>query len=202
MRFRIMAAAAAMVVAAPAWAATSFPVVTRFPDVTFAAGAGKSIRDFYYEGTVGNLALGIADCDLRADNCLPLDIHDGAAFIQPGRFFGFYVLNVVTGFYLESGFIDNLTASSAGGVRLSGSGPLLLPPGSFSGTVPFSNNIIATTAEVRIDRLSGAQIIDPVPEPTTWAMMIAGIGIVGTALRRRRKAYPRVTIQAAIAGPR
>jgi PEP-CTERM motif len=28
----------------------------------------------------------------------------------------------------------------------------------------------------------------PVPEPTTWAMIIAGFGIVGGALRRRRRA--------------
>lgn len=30
-----------------------------------------------------------------------------------------------------------------------------------------------------------------VPEPTTWAMMIVGMGVVGTALRRRRSAVMR-----------
>lgn len=36
-----------------------------------------------------------------------------------------------------------------------------------------------------------AALIEPaaaaVPEPSTWAMMIVGIGAVGAALRRRRK---------------
>jgi hypothetical protein len=26
---------------------------------------------------------------------------------------------------------------------------------------------------------------DPIPEPATWAMLIAGFGLVGTAARRR-----------------
>lgn len=31
-------------------------------------------------------------------------------------------------------------------------------------------------------------VISPIPEPATWAMMIAGFGIVGSGLRRSRKA--------------
>ncbi|MFA7439489.1 MAG: PEPxxWA-CTERM sorting domain-containing protein [Sphingomonadaceae bacterium] len=31
-----------------------------------------------------------------------------------------------------------------------------------------------------------------IPEPATWAMMIAGFGLVGTAARRRRDASVRV----------
>ena len=37
----------------------------------------------------------------------------------------------------------------------------------------------------RIDRIDGV-----VPEPATWAMMIAGFGLVGVAARRRRVASP------------
>lgn len=33
----------------------------------------------------------------------------------------------------------------------------------------------------------GQTAFNPVPEPATWAMMIAGAGLVGTALRRRRR---------------
>lgn len=31
------------------------------------------------------------------------------------------------------------------------------------------------------------EIVSPVPEPTTWALMILGFGIVGSALRRPRR---------------
>lgn len=34
-----------------------------------------------------------------------------------------------------------------------------------------------------------APVISGVPEPTTWAMMIAGFGLAGAAIRRRRVAY-------------
>ncbi|NBW77178.1 MAG: PEP-CTERM sorting domain-containing protein, partial [Sphingomonadaceae bacterium] len=29
-------------------------------------------------------------------------------------------------------------------------------------------------------------VVTPVPEPATWIMMIAGIGLIGLQLRRRR----------------
>lgn len=31
------------------------------------------------------------------------------------------------------------------------------------------------------------EIVSPVPEPTTWALMILGFGLVGSALRTRRR---------------
>ena len=37
----------------------------------------------------------------------------------------------------------------------------------------------------------GANAVDPVPEPATWAMMLVGFGAVGGALRSRRKATLR-----------
>lgn len=35
----------------------------------------------------------------------------------------------------------------------------------------------------------GQSVFNPVPEPSTWAMLLAGFGAIGVALRRRRKAY-------------
>jgi hypothetical protein len=42
-------------------------------------------------------------------------------------------------------------------------------------------------------RVTGTSAVAAVPEPTTWAMMIAGFGIVGFSLRRRSKQAVRVT---------
>ena len=45
-------------------------------------------------------------------------------------------------------------------------------------------NISAVLDTVTLDVTSGAGTA--VPEPATWTMMIAGFGLVGGALRRRR----------------
>jgi hypothetical protein len=36
---------------------------------------------------------------------------------------------------------------------------------------------------------SGGPVIPVIPEPATWAMMIAGFGLVGAAMRRRQAAF-------------
>jgi hypothetical protein len=36
-----------------------------------------------------------------------------------------------------------------------------------------------------------AKLTGAVPEPQTWAMMLAGFGVVGATLRRRRKPAAR-----------
>jgi choice-of-anchor C domain-containing protein len=38
-----------------------------------------------------------------------------------------------------------------------------------------------------------AVVANPVPEPASWAMMIAGFGLVGAMMRRRPSGMPRVT---------
>lgn len=45
--------------------------------------------------------------------------------------------------------------------------------------------IFSNIREVNVDSVS---LLSGVPEPTTWAMMIAGIGLVGASMRRRRTA--------------
>lgn len=47
--------------------------------------------------------------------------------------------------------------------------------------------------ETLLSRMVSGQVTAPVPEPATWAMMIAGFGAVGYALRRRRKRAAIVT---------
>lgn len=45
--------------------------------------------------------------------------------------------------------------------------------GQYSGTLSFTPN-------------------SPVPEPATWAMMLAGFGFIGFAMRRKQQAHPKV----------
>ncbi|NIJ06950.1 hypothetical protein FHS31_000532 [Sphingomonas vulcanisoli] len=56
---------------------------------------------------------------------------------------------------------------------------------STTGTLTFVGSASSGDADVGIDnvRITTA----PVPEPATWAMMIGGFGLVGTALRRSRR---------------
>lgn len=39
-----------------------------------------------------------------------------------------------------------------------------------------------------------AKLTGAVPEPKTWAMMLAGFGVIGAAMRRRRKPMPRALV--------
>ena len=54
-------------------------------------------------------------------------------------------------------------------------------------TVPYANcsNTSASACDLNF-RVDGTTAIAAVPEPATWAMMIAGFGLVGGTLRRRR----------------
>jgi hypothetical protein len=58
------------------------------------------------------------------------------------------------------------------------------------------NGLAATTLlqDVRQVRIGGAQVVAPVPEPATWAMMLFGFGAVGYSMRRRKVSYK--TLQA------
>jgi len=57
----------------------------------------------------------------------------------------------------------------------------------FGGTDTLTSVIFSTTSPAfEIDELASA-----VPEPATWALMILGFGIVGSALRRRRQTKVR-----------
>jgi hypothetical protein len=51
----------------------------------------------------------------------------------------------------------------------------------------FSIAANGSLGDVRQVRLGGVQLIPTVPEPATWAMMIAGFGGVGSVVRNRRR---------------
>jgi hypothetical protein len=43
------------------------------------------------------------------------------------------------------------------------------------------------------ERVLASGAFQPVPEPSTWAMMIGGFGVVGLAARRRRRVTARIS---------
>lgn len=57
---------------------------------------------------------------------------------------------------------------------------------SFASGVSISN--IALPSGVTLETFSGAPLYSaaPVPEPETWAMLLAGLGVVTAAARRKR----------------
>lgn len=88
--------------------------------------------------------------------------------------------------------------SSGAGVRLGegpGTGTLMLLLSAPSGTIDLSNSFVRwSSVRSKPDDLyvntavsEGFLPFEPAPEPATWAMMIAGFGLVGAALRRREK---------------
>jgi len=66
---------------------------------------------------------------------------------------------------------ENFALSFSGASSPLNLGPLRLPDFSFSGSGTFAAAV-------------------PVPEPASWSMMLAGFGLLGGALRGRRKAVP------------
>ena len=58
-----------------------------------------------------------------------------------------------------------------------------------SGSLVFSGNDVGGDHNVGFDAVS---VTGAVPEPATWAMMIAGFGMIGVGVRSRRKMSARV----------
>ncbi len=58
------------------------------------------------------------------------------------------------------------------------------------GTVNFGNVMNVNSMKVTLDGVSGAidnVVISPVPEPSTYAMMIAGLGFVSFMIKKKSK---------------
>ncbi len=93
-----------------------------------------------------------------------------------------------TGNYSLTG---NAPVLLAGGVGVSGIGLILSDSllGSQTGTLTLnwsSNNASGNTAMDPISIALTGNVMAPVPEPESWAMFLAGIGVVGAIVRRRR----------------
>jgi hypothetical protein len=96
-----------------------------------------------------------------------------AASSNTGSAFGFNGLGLV---YLPSGYQSGSALSGTSTFNNKTLASMALNPGSYTFTVPqdtITVNVIAPGA---------------VPEPASWAMMLAGFGLIGAGLRRRKGA--------------
>lgn len=60
---------------------------------------------------------------------------------------------------------------------------LLTAPGSYTVTGSLLQSV--SLAGAPLNATLGAVMLAPVPEPTTWALLLAGLGVIGFAARRR-----------------
>jgi subtilase-type serine protease len=65
----------------------------------------------------------------------------------------------------------------------------------FSGLNPNSFELVYGADEVRLQVLSN---VSPVPEPSTYAMLLAGLGVLGTVARRRSRQQQATPVTACL----
>jgi choice-of-anchor A domain-containing protein len=72
-------------------------------------------------------------------------------------------------------------------------GSVLAPNATVSNTTPIEGSLVAKTfiqgGEVHLGTFNGTIPFVAVPEPASWALMIAGFGLAGIAMRRRQRAF-------------
>jgi hypothetical protein len=112
----------------------------------------------------------------------------------PGTYGGVAQTASVLQFYTPAG-LGGFSIGLSSGTAFVSSGPQL-----FSGTLSAPTFLTGTFALTQFTQLlpgSGTLTIAPlataVPEPATWAMMFAGFGLIGGALRSRQTGRVRVT---------
>jgi hypothetical protein len=91
--------------------------------------------------------------------------------------FGFLMKNGLVSYFIDG-------ASYSGYAQSGGYNILVIGDGSGSTRTGFG---AMTLSAARFDTAPEGEVILGVPEPTTWAMMICGFGMIGGALRSRRR---------------
>ncbi len=120
----------------------------------------------------------------------------GAQIIAPGSIPFFNFVQLVTA---QPGFGDNILVSVgpsafAGPSGISGQqytyGPFSATNSLTAGNLNFITVVAEFTLQPGISALAldGTVVLTPVPEPEGWAMILAGLGLVGTMVRRRSRA--------------
>jgi hypothetical protein len=155
-----------------------------------AAGAASPV--LAYSVTVGSIT---SDLCSPVSACGAPDAYGSITASSP------FVINLSDGFVpiwntqvSEGNFGVEIQVDDEIGRRLPQGGDLVLPPGVYSAADGYSlfagvgiePNDQDPTFVVSTD---GVLTVQAVPEPATWALMIAGFGLTGAALRRRRAAF-------------
>jgi hypothetical protein len=124
-------------------------------------GVDISANEVLFKAVGGNFSLGDISYEISG-----LDFDD-----KPGT------PNLIENFAASQIFNGNLKP-------IDGSRATILPSGTFR--MSFANTIGGNSGFARIT-FGAPPITGAVPEPATWAMMIAGFGLVGGAMRRQRR---------------
>jgi hypothetical protein len=116
--------------------------------------------------------------------------------------YSFNATSVISGSWTTITSLTFLTPNSGAGVALNGNlaanqqalsgslSGLSIADGSTFGIRWFDQNSLGSDDGLAVDNFTMSALNNPVgavPEPSIWAMMIGGFGIIGSSLRRRRR---------------
>lgn len=203
----LRAASAAALLAAGAYAAPALAAVTitgKVTDVQFGTSdpglvvsASPVAFPTFTLNDVGDFAdftvltVGTGETAVNLDDFIPLPLSVAFRFTDPAGALGAPITGTTVGFirpFTTCGILAGGCGSAsfdAPSVFAFGQG------GQFS--VALSNVTFATPGSANVTGRF-TLIAAPVPEPSTWAMLVLGFGVVGGAMRSRRTARPvRVT---------
>lgn len=195
----LLAAAAGLATAANAFvpADASVPVSPAFGPLAPGGALGTNYIDFGVEFTWGGVEGIFSDPPLafagvNASGNLDLVSPVDGRIVAPGTL----ITSSTTFFYAEAGFAadgslklelfdatETLVATLFNGPPLGANGRTTF---TYSGA-PISYFRISGADTFGVNEIRLSPGTAPIPEPATWALMIAGFGLIGLAARRQRK---------------
>ena len=179
--------------------------------ISYAVNAGDSIVIDYLDGLTGSFGVDLSpiadargyidgifgsgdpDGDPGTDNSLtgqgsqsPLP----SFYIDPTNTRAPIWLNALLGAFVDSSGKVIGTAFATGNDAYN----VVAPTGAVALLLGLNDDIFADNNGALRVSVTGSSVTGGVPEPATWAMMIAGFGLAGSALRRRRTATATATV--------
>ncbi|HEY3951670.1 PEPxxWA-CTERM sorting domain-containing protein [Phenylobacterium sp.] len=133
------------------------------------------------------------ETSVNSDDQVPVDIDVNFDFSAPAPNSGTAQVGGTTqGNLILHGFFQNGSVSWSGPAQFTWTAPGLPDPGLMTISLSngsFDTGLLGPRGGERDGYVVQATFDwdhDPVPEPTTWALMLSGFGLAGAALRRRR----------------